>query len=442
MTLKRGINMKILIVLAIIFQIHILSAQEIDKNADYNTGLEYYNAKDFKGSYDIFSKIYLTKLADIKFNFYFGRSAYETGHYEIALAAFERVEMLDSGNLRNKLELARTYFMLKMYEDSTNSYKEVLANPNIPENVRINIELALSRASKVQQKSFTYARITANYIYDSNINYASIGGYDTETFGHLPGRDRISDTALELAANITNIYDIGEKSGFAIKNSFSFSQKDYNSYNDYDLQYFSYNPSLIYQETLYTVELVFGLETVQLARKKWETDFSFMPKLQYNHSTTLSSTIYFKYKKSNYKDSKEYLDAKRYEYSYGLQDILSPRSYVQGNVYYIKQDSVRGTDTLVNYKEYKTNVIYVNQLTSTYGIDLFGQMKSRKYADKSVIFGNQRSDVGFLGSAGLSVKLMPTLTFKLKTSYEHVDSNQDAFTWQKFTASAGLIKTF
>ncbi len=434
--------MKILIVIAIIFQIHILSAQELNKNADYNTGLEYYNAKDFKGSYNVFSKIYLTKLADTKFNFYFGRSAYETSHYEIALAAFERVEMLDSGNLRNKLEMARTYYMLKMFEDSENAFKEVLANPNIPQNIRTNIELSLAQVSKVQQKSFTYAMISADIIYDSNINYGSIGGYDTATLGHLPGVESISDTALQVYANIVNIYDIGDKNGYAIKNTVSLFIKDYSHENIYNTQYLSYNPSLIYKETLYTTELVLGIDTTQLNKKKLLTTISIMPRVEYNHSPTLTSLAHLKYQKKSFRDNLQNLDANRLELSYGLQNILSPRSYIRGNILSISEKKIRGTRTDVSFDEYKINASYINQFSSDYGLDLYAQARARKYEDVSSSFNSRRSDIGFTGSAGLTIKLMPTLRLKLKTSYEHVDSNQDRFTYQKYTASAGIVKTF
>ena len=126
-----------------------LLASVEDVQTTYDKGLESYKLKDFQSSFELFNSIYFKKLDDINFNFYFGRSAYETGNYEKALAAFERVEIYDGTNIRNKLEMARTYFMLKMYEDSENSYLEVLANPNIPENIRTDIELSLSKVSKV-----------------------------------------------------------------------------------------------------------------------------------------------------------------------------------------------------------------------------------------------------------------------------------------------------
>ncbi|NPA59926.1 MAG: hypothetical protein GXO30_05620, partial [Epsilonproteobacteria bacterium] len=152
--------MKKVLLLCICLATFVLASQQnVTLKSQYTEAYKAYKAKNFSVSYDIFSKLYLTELSDAKLNFYLGRSAYETGHYSIALAAFERVEMLDGGNLRNKLEKARTYFMLKMYEDAENSFEEVLKNPNIPQNVRTNIEMYLSKVKGVQKKSFTYASI-------------------------------------------------------------------------------------------------------------------------------------------------------------------------------------------------------------------------------------------------------------------------------------------
>ena len=111
-----------------------LFANTANIDSNYKEALTAYKANDFRTSYTLLKKIYL-----------------------------------------NKLEMARTYFMLKMYEDSQNLYSDVLSNPNIPSNIRRNIELSLSRVSKVQKKSFTYATIKAEILYDSNINYGNIG---------------------------------------------------------------------------------------------------------------------------------------------------------------------------------------------------------------------------------------------------------------------------
>ena len=408
----------------------------------YKEGMSYYKKHDFKNSYEIFSKIYLENLNDINFNFYLGQSAYETGNYENALAAFERVEMQDASNLRNRLEMARTYYMLKMYEDSENAFRDVLEDPNIPTNIRRNIELSLSRVSKVQQKSFTYASIMMDVLYDSNLNYGSLGSYQYAG-GTTPAVDSISDSALEAYVNVVNIYDLGGKGGYAVKNSFSLYLKDYSNYNDYNILYLAYTPSLIYQTTKYVAELAVTLDTMELGKKKYLSSISVLPKFEYNHTNTLRSIMYFKYQRKEFqREAQKDFDADRLELSYGLQDILSPQSYIEGNIFAINENSIQGSKLNVNFDELKFNTTYVNQFTPRYALNLFAQIRDRHYQYHSSGFNNKRQDIGGYRSADLSITIIQKVRFKLRYSYEYVDSNQDRFTYQKYTVSAGIVTTF
>lgn len=432
-----------IIFLILIFYLFSAEASEkLSVDDSYVKGMNYYKDKDFKGSYELFSKIYLEKLSDVKFNFYFGRSAYETGHYENAIAAFERVQLLDADNLRNRLEMGRTYFMLKMYEDSENAFRDVLDSQSIPPNVRTNLELALSRVSKVQQKSFTYATMMLDVLYDSNINYGSLGDYYYGG-GKLAKIDEISDTALQGYAKLVNIYDIGDKNGFSVKNTISAYIKDYTAYDDYDLMFFAYTPSLLYQETHFTAELLFGLDTLTLGKERYISSTYLKLKFEFNHSSTTRSLFYAKYQIKKFEQEKQHdLDASRYELAYGLQNVLSPRSFIQGNIIGIAERKKRGDDIYVDFDAIKVNVKYTNQYTIDYSLDLFAQLRGRGYKDYSLGFDSLREEIGGFISADFTVKLMNQLNLKLSTSIEYVDSNQERFSYQKYTASAGLIKTF
>ena len=433
--------MKKILLFSFILPFYLFAGQANDINS-YDKALTLYKQKNFKDSYPLFKEIYLSKLSDVNFNFYFGRSAYETGHYEMALAAFERVAMQDETNLRNKLEIARTYFMLKMYEDSENAFREVLANPNIPDTLRTSIELSLSRVSKVQQKSFTYAQVMLNFLYDSNVNYGSLG----DIYYGGQQLDRVepnSDLAAELYANIVNIYDIGSKNGFALKNALSLYAKEYLDQDDYSMQYLSYTPALVYKETKYTAELAFLLDTMGLGSKHYLNAFGLMPKIQYNHTPTFISLAYLKYQSKQFQQKEqESLDANWYEFSYGVQNILSPRSYLQGNLYFILQDKKAGTNIYVDFQEYKADISYANHITSLLTLNLYGQVRVRDFSEYSSGFDSIRRDVGGLTNAGVSMKITPTFQAQLKVSYEYIDSNQDRFSYDKYTMTAGLIKTF
>ena len=418
------------------------ASSEGDIEAQYSVALKEYKAKNFSASYEMFSKLYLSKLSDAKLNFYFGRSAYETGHYEVALAAFERVEMLDGGNLRNRLEMARTYYMLKMYEDAEVAFKEVLQNPNIPQNVRTNIELYLSRVTKVQEKSFTYATVNVDLLYDSNVNYGSLG--DFEYGGSiLPSTDIKSDMALQAYADVVNVYDIGEKNGFVIKNRFVGFIKDYTQENDYDVTYLAYAPSLIYRNTKNMVEFLLGVDDLMVGTEDYLRSVYVTPRYEYSHTNTLRSIAYFKYQQKYFQRTSEYdLNADHFELSYGLQKILSPSSYIQGNLVGINEAKHHGTRIDVDYNEYRLNVVYANQFTSVFATELSGQYRKRDYSDYSSGFDSTRVDnAGSLG-ANLNAKIFETLRTHLKATYSRVQSNQERYSYEKYTITLGLNKTF
>ncbi len=431
--------MKNLLLILIFIFISSNSYANNDLNDEYKAALASYNQKDFKTSYDLLSKLYLSSLSDEKLNFYFGRSAYETGHYEVALAAFERVENLDPGNLRNRLEMARTYFMLKMYEDAQNAFEDVLQNQSIPNNVRRNIELYLSKVTKVQQKSFTYANITADWLYDSNVNYSASDDFDYGLASVLS--DETSDTAIQVYGDIVNIYDIGDKNGFAIKNRFIAYLKEYDVEDDYDVNYVAYNPSLVYKYTKHTFELGLGIDNTQIAHENYLKSTYIMPRYEYAHTTTLRSISHFKYQRKRFQTNSD-LDAKHYELAYSLQKILTPRSYIQAALSGIIEEKEQGDRLDVDYDEYKIVLAYANQFTPRFGGEFYAEYRSRSYDDYHPIFGNEREDDSATAGATLNVKIIEKLNFHIKGVYTDVDSNQEAFKYKKYTIAFGLNKTF
>ncbi len=267
-------------------------------------GLHYYRKKDYNKSYKLFSKIYLQKLMDAKFNFYYGHSAYKSAHYEMALASFERVEMIEPNNSRIKLEMTRIYFILEMYEDSELRFKEVLQNPTIPKNVRINIELYLEQIANKTKKSFTYVTAGLEVFYDSNINFGSLDDEYNIGDNIFPTQDELSSVALQLTGDILNIYDIGEKDDYLLRNKISILANRYSNHSSYNINYLTYNPSLIYKTTRYITDIEFGFDILTVANNVYMKTISFKPKVDISHTDSLKSSIYFKLIDKFYKEKR------------------------------------------------------------------------------------------------------------------------------------------
>jgi len=429
-----------LIFLVVLFPVYLFG---VELSVEYKDGFDAYKSKNFKKSYKIFSKLYLTKLSDAKVNFYLGRSAYETGHYEVALAAFERVEMLENGNLRNKLEMARTYFMLKMYKDSQNAFEEVLANPNIPQNVRTNIEIYLAKIKGVQKKSFTYATFDVDWVYDSNVNYGSLDSNYNINTGSVTAEKEHSDRALQVYGDVVNIYDIGDKNGFAIKNRVKLFLKDYRKLNDYDVQFLAYDPSILYKEMKYLAEFVVGLDVMTLGKEEYLRRVSFIPRFEYSHTTNLKSMLSFKYQTKYFTPKAQSdFDSHHYELGYALQDIMSASSYSQVNLIGLREKKDHGSNVQVDYDEYKLNLKYANQFTYIYGGEIFGEYRIRNYDDYDPTYSSKRKDDAVFLAASINARILKTFRLHLKGTYNRVNSNQEKYAYEKYTVIAGVNKTF
>jgi len=242
-----------------------------------------------------------------------------------------------------------------------------------------------------------------------------------------------------------NIYDIGNKNGFAVKNRVKVFLKDYANLEAYNVDYLAYTPSILYQETKYLLELVFGYDLLRLGSAKYLTTLSLSPRFEYSHTNRLRSITYFKYQQKDFsRIAQNDLDASHYELVYSLQKILSPRSYIQTNIIGILEKKDHDSSRVdVDYTEYRLSVNYANQFTTIYGSEFFAEYRRRDYKDASTLyFGSKRADNAGTIAANVNAKVLETLRLHLKGTYSRVESNQDRYAYQKYTLTFGINKIF
>ncbi|WP_396587671.1 tetratricopeptide repeat protein [Bermanella sp. R86510] len=132
------------------------------------------NRQQFEQAFTLASKMKETEEGNAQFDFNYGMAAIETGNFDQALFAFERLLFMDPRNPRYRLELARTHFYLRNLTRSEVEFKKVLAlNP--PLAVQQNVQQFLDEIANLYrrvQPEF-YATIDLGGGYDSNINSAT-----------------------------------------------------------------------------------------------------------------------------------------------------------------------------------------------------------------------------------------------------------------------------
>ncbi|HKJ70670.1 MAG TPA: surface lipoprotein assembly modifier [Gammaproteobacteria bacterium] len=110
----------------------------------------------------------------LRFDFYYGVAAIDTGHVAEGVFALERVLMHRPGLDRARLELARGYFMLGEDRRARQEFRTVLGHQP-PEAVQATVERFLEamrrRSDRYQTVVTAYAELAGGY--DSNVNSAT-----------------------------------------------------------------------------------------------------------------------------------------------------------------------------------------------------------------------------------------------------------------------------
>lgn len=136
-------------------------------------GIEVFKSGQYIKAYDILLSQVDDAPENLELNFYLGRAAFETGNYEMAIMAFERILIARPDENRVKLEMARAFHMLQSNDMARHYCREVLES-NPPESVKKNIMKFLAAINKKEQKHFLSGSLSVGTDWNSNV-WASPG---------------------------------------------------------------------------------------------------------------------------------------------------------------------------------------------------------------------------------------------------------------------------
>ena len=113
-----------------------------------------------------------------RFDYLYGLSALQTGHYNEAVFALERVTATEPSVIRPRLELARAYLKLNNNKAATREFKRVLSlNPPLAVRQNVNAYISQLHTDKWEvRKAVINSLLTLSLDFDDNINF----GFDND----------------------------------------------------------------------------------------------------------------------------------------------------------------------------------------------------------------------------------------------------------------------
>ncbi len=137
---------------------------------------KYIKQQQYAQAYQQAKKLYLEFEGDPRFDYLYGLSALQTGHYNEAVFALDRVTINTPNVIRPRLELARAYLSLNNKLAAIKEFNDVLSlspPPVVEQKVQLYIAELQKKTDKKTKRSITKKLASFSIGYDDNINFGS-----------------------------------------------------------------------------------------------------------------------------------------------------------------------------------------------------------------------------------------------------------------------------
>ena len=426
----------------------LVSTSKVSMNSDdkkvFQEAVSYFNAKNYKKSFELISTIFLRHLSDEQMNFYLGRSAFELKMYDIALSAYERILIAKPDNLRTRLESARTLFYLKSFKDSKKEFASI-AKLELSKNVRANVERYLGLLKKLTQKKSLSGMFMGGVSYDSNANNGALENsyylpIINDTLASTVGN---GDTAHQEVFMLNHIRLFGESEKFALKNSVMMFAKTMTDQSDKNVVLTGWTPSIIYKTKKVSAELALGYNTMWFGSNSYLSTLMFNPKFNYIINKTLSISAQYRWQRKKNEISK---NSQRDSNVKGANIVMIkklPYAMSLSASYGLeKERRIRGARTDVN-QDIRLYSLGINKAwDKTLSLNIGYNFRNPKYKEIDKAFFTKREDKSKTYSIGFTKKLEKTLIVNGKYARIKNLSNQGPFSYEKDIVGLNIIKLF
>ena len=414
----------------------------LNQAEEYSTsGIKLFKDKQFNESYTMLQKAFLLSPGNSELNFYLGRAAFETGKYEEAVMAFERILIALPNENRVKLELARAFQKLGSNDIARGYCKEVLLTEP-PESVQRNIEAFLLQINESERRHFLTGRIITGVDWDNNVWASPTDGIIETAIGYvtLTGvaakkeEDWIVNTTMEVqhAYRFINSND-------SWKTDLVFYNADYNDTSLLDTRYISGStgPELISDNTRIGLKLF--LSQIELNHTQYLQNAGFKAELDYVLRPGLITGYNVKFEKKNYVDNIA-MDAQNVSLLFDLS-LSQKKNWYNVN---LKLETENASNDEYSFNRLGLGLSFTRVLPLNFIGSLNYEYQYSQYDEKATLFNKQRQDnqhkIGYVLKKTIwqSVKKNKDLAVNLNYRHTWTDSNIALYKYNKDLVQCSL----
>lgn len=408
------------------------------RSEGYAQALKLFDEGRFTQAYPLLGRLYTAYPDDTSVAFLYGRCAFELDKFNTAETAFAHAHLLNPGNTRVTLELARTHFRMHRYEASRRLFDEVLAS-DAPQDVKKNVSAYIAQIDHYLEKNRIEGILRFGIGHDSNIDSIS----DLATFSvylpsvgvqyELPNSAEKEDAVFheELFA-LQHTYDFGRKEGWALQSTVALINRDYLSHSAKDIFYASLASGPTWRAEEVNVALPLILSAVRFGHHRLFNEYGFHPRLSFgtDYRIVLKLDGYGGrriFEQPADKDkSADVIGA-----GFHAGKSIGTRYALKIGTDLRKESKHGGERTDVDFTSHALYAAFAASINQKHAVTLKYTHKRKKFDDYNLLFLSKRDDTS--KNYALTYDYPFTKAITLSAQYNHTDnrSNHDPFVFKR-----------
>lgn len=432
----------------IVFLVLGLTAGSVTARADEVADAEaLVRAGKFKEAYKLLEPLEESKAGDLKFDYLLARAALETGNPSKASFIYERILAIEPNFVGVRVEMGRAYLALGDYARAKLEFETVIRIPNLPPDIRQQAEAygKLAEQYSKGKKTVAYGYMEYGYGYDSN-PLSAVARNPITIAGGFPVDLPISSLARSSNYNAVSLG--GEvihslSGGFSLYAGGDARARFYNQLDQANNMSIDLRTGVGFNSGKHNIRLgVLGGRydlDHNLFRKSFggNADYRFL----LNDTTQLTANI----TAIRFKFENELLRANDYDLYSGL---LGFTKSIAGGRAIVGLNAVGGYETADPRRQdgdkrfAGARLILQAAFTERVGSFVTLGATWNDYLLENALFGEQRRDVFYDATAGVTVGIKAGWSVRPQVSYYKNVSNIDLYTYDRTDVSFNIRKDF
>ncbi len=409
-----------------------------------------YLNKEYKKAYDGL-EVYLQKHPMSKnANILFANCAYNLGYYDKAMAAYDRVLILDEDNTYVRLQEAKVYIKTENIHMAKVELDFLLSKKTLSSKLRMQaLELRKSIIQKKKEEKEKIRHLTGlvnvGISHTTNANDGIDKPFKKDVLGtgqaQEYGEDKKKDFSIFARANLS--YDKNTNEFFGYSSSFDAYTSHYFDVKESNLAYLVGSVSPYFFNKYLKVVLPLSYTKVYSDNKFNLDTYSMGVELQKDIKNARLSLAY-NLLINNYNKEQKDKNSLNHSISLGTIGILPNQMVVYSNLRYLKNVEKKDTSRIdVNYNSYGLDIGLQKELMKKLVAKFRFSYQKTSYLDKDTqIFKNKRNDDVLSSVVGLNYNITNSSFVDLSFNYTNKKSNQALYEYDSLVSTLSYTYKF